>query len=736
MALEQWSAFLGQLSGLLESYASQSRPPFTSITFDPARSDGGENEVLVGMGTWSKALSGTGAFFTIKGLPDDSKRYVCLCDLILDPPQPLATAWEEFAGDSFKVQQRLGSLRLVVKDISPDSCLALVLWLARCSHVALNDDDIRRQLEPWLAQVRSWEQGYMLRLGDYRTNWCALHSAFGHAFIDDQQMRSLSGDGRTDTGVGRAWLYALRYLVGLLRAGASPTALSSRGGYPLPAEQQLAESALVAEEQAYRHSLQTAVTLQLAVPMEGIGRRRLVDVFLSTELVPSGISKVLLRNDREHSWSRQGFALMGLYLPHLHTIGGHITFSVDPDSGLHLRDLWLELERMEDEAWAGNRPRDTPRPIRSYPRGDGPNQPWWDDHGRYTLVSAPYAVTVDGTRQPGSRLTWPEVVTALWRTYHPLHEIELLTDKGNPDSRINLINIASVGLIPSREIHGKRLLCLYWPDIQLQRQTSILFCPSVVRYFAALVSGEPVDVLKLPETDEFTFLTLSAGYAWVHRSGVLLVDDWRPEALPVEDLEREFERACRLDHEVRQAHIQLGELALLASNLIAGWRKSGARHGRILLLRLSRLQAHLRRVQTECMADAGGHDARALRQAMEGRWTAMSELDRSADETEQIASTIRTYAEINSNRILNAISIYGFPLVFWSAFFQFVLQDMPGPDVLAASGLMVYLEKLWTSVHWPGMGIYALLIVLSIVGLRAWSSHRGHQQDQDRNDPS
>ena len=107
----------------------------------------------------------------------------------------------------------------------------------------------------------------------------------------------------------------------------------------------------------------------------------------------SGAAKAFARNDHEHAWFCQGFSLIAVYRP-LANPGEDLTISVDPTAGIHLEDLWRALERLEDRRWGDKRPRDQPRPLKSYEKktdNPGPNQPWWDYGGRYTLVAAPRA---------------------------------------------------------------------------------------------------------------------------------------------------------------------------------------------------------------------------------------------------------------------------------------------------------------------------------------------------------
>jgi len=139
-----------------------------------------------------------------------------------------------------------------------------------------------------------------------------------------------------------------------------------------------ASSLLHNEEQNYLHSLAHSICLQLAIPLAGPDPRKtmLVDAYLSEEKWSSGARKLFAHLDRGQSHTGQGFAVMGGYCPdpRLKGAGDAMTISVNPLTGLTLKDLWHELERMENERWLGQRPKTEPRPIASYPAGTGYTQ--------------------------------------------------------------------------------------------------------------------------------------------------------------------------------------------------------------------------------------------------------------------------------------------------------------------------------------------------------------------------
>jgi hypothetical protein len=104
---------------------------------------------------------------------------------------------------------------------------------------------------------------------------------------------------------------------------------------------------------------------------------------------------------------------MAVYNPRVVGTGNDIVISVDPLKRICLKALWYALEEEENRLWEGKRPNDTPRPLKSYPNKDGPNEPWWDDMGKYTLIAAPKMVG----NQYGRRVNWKKVKELIKELY-------------------------------------------------------------------------------------------------------------------------------------------------------------------------------------------------------------------------------------------------------------------------------------------------------------------------------
>ncbi|MGF1614489.1 MAG: hypothetical protein ACFCVA_11435 [Gammaproteobacteria bacterium] len=272
--------------------------------------------------------------------------------------------------------------------------LAFLFWLAVMNGVAAAEFR-RPEITRWIEAVRRWELTGMVA-GNPHTSWAALLSALSHSyFAAEAPEKSRAYD------FAGAWREALHFTATRLLRDIAPDAVPEL--WELAAYRRAA-ALLRNEEQDYLSSLPRAICLQLLVPVVGPEPRKdlLVDAYLTVETWLNGARKLFARLDRTHSHTGQGFAVMGVYRPdpRIEGTGDDRVASVNPLTGISLQDLWLELERLENERWEGQRPTATPRAIASYPAGTGYTQPWWDDQGRYTLLGAPRRLPDGRAGQP------------------------------------------------------------------------------------------------------------------------------------------------------------------------------------------------------------------------------------------------------------------------------------------------------------------------------------------------
>jgi hypothetical protein len=154
---------------------------------------------------------------------------------------------------------------------------------------------------------------------------------------------------------------------------------------------------------------------------------------------------------------------------------------------------------------------------------DAPNQPWYDDQGRYTLIAAPKGVEVSQQIVPGTKLRWREdILPAIWRLYSPIpHDVKL-------GDRI--------------EVHGKFLRLARWES---NGNFSTAESPTFLSWLAScsfpLEIHSPAD---LPSAASFEVLKVAGGRVLMHSQGVTLFDDWTSQPLDVDKLTRTISRVA------------------------------------------------------------------------------------------------------------------------------------------------------------------------------------------------
>ena len=686
---------------------------------EPSRVVAKNGEILVGIGRWTTKDDVTdhvipvthgGICLQHKAAPATTgRRFGSLSEFVATAGGAIWQDWAAKAGGATAPADLLERFTLVVEDASPDSCFGLIVFMARLSGVPA--DEIPAD---WLDYVGRWEAGDVRSTGEAFSSWGALHTALSHSHIGGRAKTAESATkadrAMRDASFGRAWLACLRFDVAVLRSGVPAHDLS----HARPSPEHFAASAFLNYEyQQYVQSFLHASCLQLLVPMTGAGERfKLVDACFQEEQIPLGASKVFLRNDREHTWLRDGYALMGLHKPSEQGSGNDMTVSVDPAASIQLEELWVELEQLEDEKWGDARPSSNPRPgIKQYPDGkragpenrNAPTEPWWDHHGLYTLIGAPRALPEGGPI--GSKLNWSDVLDATWRVYNPLRFLRVRAAP-DPDGAVCSLQdlVGSLHTPP-----GKRLVIAYWAE--MPEQQSFLLSPTAKRYLAACAARQgseagPITFNDLPDEASFDFLALPGGLAIVHRDGVFLLDDWRNEDLNVAELRDEFHRVSDRLTMVDEVQRRLDELGEEIERFIAG-RKRPPRKDFEILTDLSVLKIDIQRRMAKTSPHAKDPAVLSFREVLEGRWGVASKLETFDEAVGQLQTTLRDHSELHTNRIIRGLTIYGFPAVLLASFFQFVTTAFP-TEVRFGDQTVHF---TWVGVNWLGLVIYAALVV-------------------------
>ena len=589
---------------------------------------------------------------------------------------------------------------MVVEDAAPDAVLAFLFWLAVMNGVVATEFR-RPEITRWIEAVRRWELTGMVA-GNPHTSWAALLSALSHSSFAP----ATPAENRSYDFAG-AWREALHFTATLLLRDIAPDAVPEL--WELDAYRRAA-ALLRNEEQDYLRSLPRSTCLQLLAPVAGPEPRKdlLADAYLTVETWPNGARKLFARLDRTHSHTGQGFAVMGVYRPdpRLEGSGDDMVVSVNPLTGINLQDLWLELERLENQRWEGHRPTENPRSIVSYPAGTGYTQPWWDDQGRYTLLGAPRRLPDE---RLGSRLTWPDVVDALWRVYNPVRRLRVEDAlHGGPAVSLEACRRRVHRYDGGHYAITKHFLGMRW--LKDTSQSGGLFdLPTVQRYLAALIARwderQAITVEDLPAMDEFSVVPLHGGFAMVHDQGALVFDDWRPERLRLKQLDTEFERVFQLLGTVRDAEKALDDLF---AERAAGQK---SRPAAAVLGDLALLRGRLTEAGHHYQPDSHWADVRAFREMLEKRWCLGDAIKSLHARVSQLEDAIRTASSLETQRLAYILSTIGLP------FF--------------VSGALTGFLKSWLGVTFPKLGevwapalfylgVAFILISLIHVALKRW----------------
>ncbi|MYN10200.1 hypothetical protein [Pseudoduganella aquatica] len=479
--------------------------PDIAVELNAGARQGGPGTLLVGLG--DPEGDGQAVCLNYKGDPGGARSVAAL---VAGADAARWQAWRARLPST-------GAIRtIVVEDFSLDTCCALLLFGAALDGRPLPDT------AAWVAYVSAWEGGDCLDGADLSRSAACLLSVLGHSYLPPQ-----AADVARD-GYARAGLHACLAL--MRRMLASQPRPEAGIGYLEGAEYGRALAHLAHERQMYELALRQASRCQLLVDLAGSGRQVLLDALILSEVFPSGVLKVMARADSANSWTRKGYALLALHRPGEAGNGNDMVLSLDPRCGATLEGLWRALEALEAERWAGGRPADAPRALASYrdPANPSrmapgaPNQPWYDDNGRHTLLAAPKLLD-DGT--PGSRLDWrADVLPALWRQYFLRPAAALVEALPAQDGAA----AAAVTAPPGR---AKAVRVLGWNAESAAAQglhpdLALLETPSFQAWLAShsQAGGPAASPLALPPQDSYEVLRCGAVQVLAHRHGVTLFE--------------------------------------------------------------------------------------------------------------------------------------------------------------------------------------------------------------------
>lgn len=593
---------------------------------------------------------------------------------------------------------------LVVEDAAPDTCMALIGLARRWAGLPID--------ETWISYTRLWKQGDVRRTGKPEESWGALLSALVHPYF--------WRGARSNSDVEQALRSALRFTLDLMESGQPPMRVVSEEHAP---DLWQARERLEIERRKYLSVRDGGVKLQLAVPFAAskdieeaaqndlTSGTRLVDALVLVEPDALGTMKIWARTDRE-SQTHEGYGILVIHRPSGGSHPSELTITVDPFTGLNLRDLWIELERRENEAWraAGlERPCDKPRPLYSTERGLATpcNEPWFDEGGRYTLISAPRQLR-DG--RPGSLLSLDDVIHALWTVYPVDRGSDLEDRTGYPS--VSLVSSAERRPVRAQlgNAAGKWLIDCKAND--QVRGAMLVAMPTFLNAAALNLRFGAVLAQHLSEKIDFDVHRAPGGMTLVSADGVFMMATG-PAGFP--------------GHELRVATQAFGDRLRVIRELELGLRNA-RRHAQEAVSQGS-TQAKTRALATiyhyllqaeasyapEDQSEQAEKDPyiQKVLGSLECRWRLRERAERVVSKLNELENMVVSSSEIRTNGAVSALAIYGFPLaLFMNLIGSFALQPLHDSvlrgEIPEQSGWLAF------GVGWHLVSVYAALAGLLI----------------------
>lgn len=634
--------------------------------------------VFIGCGSWPAAgepLPANRLLMNNKGTaPRFGRGFSSVTRLMVAPPPGFFEGWNLWTGRPIDPQAALDRMVLVVEDASPDSVFGVLLLLA-----SLYGLEPANFPAAWIDAVDLWEREGVA--DDPRTSWCPLQSALAHSqFPVAAKM--------TETGLRKAWTDSLRFAAYCLRQQLSPHAIAD---LPDCKEWRNARMALDQEEQVYLNWLPHGTALQLSLPLAyASDRQMLIDALVFTEDQSTGSAKVYYRNDKTNAPLKQGFTLAAHHRPAEQGTGNDFTIAVDPRRGVQLRDLWHELERRENEAWARAgeaRPDNDIRPLVGVENRW--NQPWYITPDA-TLIGAPRRIS---THQLGTKLSWHEVLDAIWTVYNPLRDVQVCPP--GSDTAVPLLTLPPEDLSTAtadREPveHHRRFLFARWPKSSSPTSglgpRSLSDAAIVPRIFAAMInrgsSHRQISLEDLPAPGSWERFPLSAGFCVVTGHGLFVLDDWTADQLDHPAIAAAFHQVAALDHELCRLDLDvirglMQDIKPLVAHADKGrGRRAAAARPKHLAAEVSKA---LRDVVTigarlsELRSRAGlppNPDARIIHDALDRRWGVERQMKSLEEEVRSVETSLRSLDELRSQGVIRFATVFAFPVVLATGLFD------------------------------------------------------------------
>lgn len=558
------------------------------------------------------------------------------------PSQPSGTSFEQFCKNWV----------IHAQDASPDTILSFVAFAA----LELGAHPPADFWATWVPPITRWE--LTGNTNSPETSWPALASALAHRHFEPQ-----GPDGRFPRDqITAAWCSALPFAVEAISSGYDPDTIPQHlDGRWLS----LARAALVEERSRYQRKAFASEIWQLSVPMSGAPRRKLVDAIFTQESELTGVMKVLARNDTAGSPLGHGFSALVIERPELRTSSpdAWFTISLDERSGANLKDLWLELERRETNAWemAGHaRPLfdpETSRDLNSIKEfGRVYHEPWYIDPTG-TLIGSPKRQTEDLARPDlhnGTLLSSDEIRDAIFTVLDPLQDF--LVTESEPDAATNQTLQRLTEVEPEPAIEGRKRVISAWVP-----KTSPLPHPAgdvqplpgvVLRAMAARTLRVKTDraLLDAPDLEELQTVAFGNGLAVVTDGGVFLLDCGRRGPSAIKQACALAFRQSKLADELDRIQDALaGSAEDLNEDMLAriSSAQAIARQRELAALNARIVRARTMMDSPLLTDDAGLHP---LKHALSERWNVWGRLQELSEDIAALDASTRSAEELRTYR--------------------------------------------------------------------------------------
>ncbi|SOC16634.1 hypothetical protein SAMN05880501_10949 [Ureibacillus xyleni] len=647
---------------MLENYLTELKTYINSnnikVQYDPNKKIACENEILFGIG--NEQSGGLLLSNKIKG-----QESVSVSQYIVNKKDDFFLPWKE----SFSTKQEVNNLTIFIEDLSPDTCFAILLFFARCNDIPISQIPLK-----WLSYVNLWEAGEVKATGGIENSWGVLLNSLSHEYFvpifeeENGQIVKTYDQQKILDGFRMCLNFTIEALTEMVDPANVPVLQHSEGYHR-------AIALLNIEKLEYENTLRNATEIQLLLPLQNSNRRVFVDSIIATEINVLATLKNFSRNDRQNSFFQMGFGLMALHRPHLKGSGNDYVISVDPSTGVHLKDLWDSLEELENKRWEGKRPNHKPRD--NYDT----NQPWFNGNNSFTIIAAPKTLTSEdkvlspnmteksvipeGEEVLGSKLSWDDVLDTLWNLYNPMKGLRVhsyTSSKWGEES-----DICNLKVIQEAEL--KKFIGIKWA--QSNPQNTMIITPTFKRYLVACLknNGGIPSIKDLPNENSFDYLELPGGFALIHNEGAVFFDDWSDEGANISTYYEEFQCLNKRKIAIEKFQTRIKEEVQEIMDKIGSKRKM-RKEIVTLSSSLAKIKIELQNSIFETASKTNDYDVTQFRQVIEKRWGLNSQLNELYSMVSEIETTIKGVVESRTSRVIKTITIVGFPLSFFGGIFQ------------------------------------------------------------------